>query len=401
MYASMWSYPWDLEDCGMAHALDDMKEHGLTGVSMTTSYHAGRFLCIRSPRRRIYFPEDGTLYYNSDLSRFKSLRIQPKVSAFAREHPDFWARLLEQTRRRGMTVSGWTVCLHNTRIGYAYPDACVRNAFDDTVYFNQCPSNPDVRAYMNALIDDLCASLPGLHALELESMNFMGHAHEYHHEKDGIGITALEDFLLSLCFCPSCVARAASEGLDILPAKAQVRCWLAALGEGERLGSDEEFLARGMDFFKPWPEVEAYLRWRCTVVTSLMREIHETAAGRTRLYFLSLLPHSGSWLFGVDLREITKVCEGVVVCSYDCDEHKARADLTQSRRDFAKGARLMIGMRCFTPEYRDQQAFERKIRTAAELGVDVYVLYNYGLIPQSRLNWIRDSFEHCGLLDRQ
>lgn len=142
MYASMWSYPWDLADCGIGTALDDMQANGLTGVSMITSYHAGRFLCVRSPRRKVYFPEDGVLYYNSDLARFRGLRIQPKVGRFAQEHPLFWDQLLDAAGQRGMTVSGWTVCLHNTRIGMAYPDACVHNAFGDTVYYNQCPSNP-------------------------------------------------------------------------------------------------------------------------------------------------------------------------------------------------------------------------------------------------------------------
>ena len=40
----------------------------------------------------------------------------------------------------------------------------------------------------------------------------MGFAHEYHHEKDGVGLTPEDDFLLSLCFCPACLARAAEAG---------------------------------------------------------------------------------------------------------------------------------------------------------------------------------------------
>ena len=207
MSISMWSYPWDLEDCGMAYALDDMKAHGIDGVSMITSYHAGRFLCIRSPKRKIYFPEDGVAYYPCDMKKFEHQRIQPRQAQFSREHPDFWPKLFEETERRGMTVSGWTVCLHNTRIGMAYPDTCVHNAYGDAVYYNQCPSNPDVRTYMCTLLDDLCTQVP-LDALELESMNFMGHAHEYHHEKDGIGLSGLQDFLLSICFCDHCKARA-------------------------------------------------------------------------------------------------------------------------------------------------------------------------------------------------
>ena len=170
MSISMWSYPWDLEDCGMAYALDDMKAHGIDGVSMITSYHAGRFLCIRSPKRKIYFPEDGVAYYPCDMKKFEHQRIQPRQAQFSREHPDFWPKLFEETEKRGMTVSGWTVCLHNTRIGMAYPDTCVHNAYGDAVYYNQCPSNPDVRTYMCTLLDDLCTQVP-LDALELESMN--------------------------------------------------------------------------------------------------------------------------------------------------------------------------------------------------------------------------------------
>ena len=83
MEASMWAYPWDLEDCGIDRALDEMRESGLTGVSMITSYHAGRFLCVRSPKRKVYYPEDGTIYYPTDMSRFKGLRIQPRISRFS------------------------------------------------------------------------------------------------------------------------------------------------------------------------------------------------------------------------------------------------------------------------------------------------------------------------------
>ena len=95
MSISMWSYPWDLEDCGMAYALDDMKAHGIDGVSMITSYHAGRFLCIRSPKRKIYFPEDGVAYYPCDMKKFEHQRIQPRQAQFSREHPDFWPKLFE------------------------------------------------------------------------------------------------------------------------------------------------------------------------------------------------------------------------------------------------------------------------------------------------------------------
>ncbi|MER8576253.1 hypothetical protein NKH20_30495, partial [Mesorhizobium sp. M1374] len=82
-------------------------------------------------------------------------------------------------------VSCWTVCLHNTRLGMLHPQAVTRNAFGDANYYNLCPSHPDARAYVRALVADISHSYRP-DRIELESPSFMGFAHEYHHEKDGV-----------------------------------------------------------------------------------------------------------------------------------------------------------------------------------------------------------------------
>lgn len=152
---------------------------------------------------------------------------------------------------------------------------------------------------------------------------------------------------------------------------------------------DAQFMAQGPEFFRGAPEVYAYLQWRSTVVASLMREVHSAVGGRSKLYFLSLLPHSRSWLFGVDLKTISALCEGVVVCCYDSTAGQAQADLAESRREFAPGAHLLAGMRCFVPEYADITAFAEKVRAARQEGVDGFLFYNYGLIPPAHLRWAR------------
>ena len=58
----------------------------------------------------------------------------------------------------------------------------------------------------------------------------------------------------------------------------------------------------------------------------------------------------------------------MVVCSYDCDENQAEADIIECRRDFAPGSDLLIGMRCFVPEYADGEAFARKVAVAQKAG---------------------------------
>lgn len=392
MIRSMWSYPWDFTDCGIPTVLDELKSCGINDISMITAYHAGRFLQVRSPKRKVYFPEDGTLYYNSDLKQFEDGLIQPKVSSYAKEHPDFWQQLKEEADKREMTLSGWTVCLHNTRIGMCYPETTVHNAFGDAVYYNLCPSNPYVREYMKNLLHDIEEHVP-VSAIQLESMNYMGHAHEFHHEKDGIGLTPVEDLLLSLCFCDSCKERAKRDGLDISGAQKQTAKMIMEFCNKERGEKDQEgFAKEGVEYFKNYPEIYAYLKWRGTVVTSLMEEIRAGWTSKTKIYFLSLLAGHSSWLFGVDLPALSKSSDGIVLCSYDCSAEQGGADIRGMKKEMEKGKVLLTGMRAFYPEYRSGEEFEGKIRAAIENGTDGFVFYNYGLIPRSQLEWISRGF---------
>ena len=227
-------------------------------ISLATSYHAGRFLQPRSPRRKSYFPEDGTIYFKPTPSRWADLSIQPKVADVV-EESDVLAGLTRRRDEGGLNVSCWTVCLHNTRLGMLHPGAVTRNAFGDPNYYNLCPSNEDARAYVRALVADISSTYKP-DRIELESPCFMGFAHEYHHEKDGVGLTPEDDFLLSLCFCPSCLARAKRAGVDGEAARRIVRRWIAESCEravpARRFPG---FPAGGLDIFRPWPELHSYL----------------------------------------------------------------------------------------------------------------------------------------------
>lgn len=392
MYTSMWTYAWDLDDCGMDVALGELRDHGVGDVSVATAYHCGRFLQIRSPRRKIYFPQDGVLYYPAPAEDFADSRIKPLVGDFARERPDFFPELSRRAEALGMTVSGWTVCLHNTRLGYLYPEACVQNAFGDTVYFSQCPANDDVRAYMAALLRSEDRRL-SLHTLQMESMNYMGFAHEYHHEKDGVGLTALEDFLLSLCFCPACMRKGRAAGINMEHVRNRVRDDVVRYLSLPRAEvPSDRFLREGPDFFADDADVRAFLNWRAGVVTSLVERVAGEVS-RAQLCFLSLLANASSWLFGVDLKAVSRFLGSALVCSYDCGADRARADVAASRAELDPACKVYTGMRAFTPEYTGREAFVDKVRAALAAGTQGFVFYNYGLIPQGRMRWIGEACE--------
>jgi hypothetical protein len=222
MRFAIWTYPWDVLDLGIDTVAADIRDRaGLNGINLATSYHAGRLLQPRSPQRKSYFPEDGTIYFQPDPALWADRAIVPKVADLITEGGDVLRDLIRQRDKTGLAVACWTVCLHNTRLGLLHPNACVRNAFGDPYCYSLCPSHRDVRRYVVTLVQHLTHNYR-LDIVQLESPGFMGYGHGYHHEEDGVGLTAEDDFLLSLCFCDACVHRAT--WLGSISAQRSTRC---------------------------------------------------------------------------------------------------------------------------------------------------------------------------------
>ena len=207
---------------------------GLNSVSLATSYHAGRFLQPRSPKRKVYFPEDGTIYFHPTPAPLGGARRSnprsPDVIA-GRRGRSSRARDAGGTRAASKCAC-WTVCLHNTRLGMLHPGAVTRNAFGDPNYYSLCPSNPDARAYVCALVEDLTTRTSQISSNSRARPSWDS-LMSYHHDKDGVGLTAEDDFALSLCFCDSCLARAAKAGVDGEAARRTVAQWIVEACERE------------------------------------------------------------------------------------------------------------------------------------------------------------------------
>ena len=386
MQRAMWTYPWDIQDIGIETVERDLRERaGLDMISLATSYHAGRFLQARSPRRKAFFPEDGTLYFQPTPSRWQGCAIQPKLADVIAEGGDVLREVVARRDKGGPGVSCWTVCLHNTRLGMLYPHAVTRNAFGDANYYNLCPSHPDARAYVRALVADVThAYRPD--RIELESPCFMGFAHEYHHEKDGVGLQREDDFLLSLCFCPACLERAAQAGVDGEAARRLVRGWIAEACERTVPAPRfPDFPAGGVETFARWPELHAYVAWRFEPVTSLVAELREVADPRTLVVVIDL---KEGWLGGSDLASVGKACDGVILCAYDMGAEAVAGLVRHGRAALGPDRFMAIGYRLFYPEMADAGMLAAKVAPALAASVDGLNFYNYGLVPAGRLDWV-------------
>jgi hypothetical protein len=381
---AMWAYPWDVRDLGLETVARELRERaGLNGINIAAAYHAGRFFQPRSLRGKTYFPEDGTIYFQPDPRLWAERRMVPKV-AEAVAGQEVLGDLIAARDRGGLSVACWTVCLHNMRLGLLHPEACTRSAFGDPNPFSLCPSHPEVRAYATTLLKDLTTRyLPDI--VQLETPGFMGYAHGYHHEKDGLGLTAEDDFLLSLCFCDACIAGAAKAGVDAAAARKTVRRWIGDAAERAVPAPRwPDFADRGPEVFGDHPEVEAFIRWRCEPVTTLVAAIRDAANPRVRIDVID-----DGWRAGSDLAALARIVEGVVFCAYDRTPQAVAADTAEVKAQLAATTNLAVGMRLFHPEMRSAEDIVARSVVAMRAGADEIAYYNYGLVPAARLDWVR------------
>ncbi|ENS55924.1 hypothetical protein [Brucella melitensis] len=387
MQFSMWTYPWDIQDLGLDMVCSDLREKvGGNTISLATSYHAGRFFQPRSPQQKAYFPEDGTIYYTPDEALWEGKEIRPLVAKNCIERGDMLQRLIERRREGGgLRVSCWTVGLHNSRLGELHPGHVTRNAFGNANYYNLCPSSPAARDYVVTLVADITSRYqPDM--VELESVNFMGFAHEHHHEKDGVGLTDEDDFFMSLCFCDHCKARAKAAGVDIDNAQAVVKGFIAEACEREVPQKQfADFPQAGISAFAKWPSLYAFLQWRTEPVTSLIGEIRAVADPASRIVLIDL---KDGWLGGVDLEEAVRACDGIILCCYDMGAEQIEKTIRDARSRLPADKYVGLGLSLFYSLVKSKEEFAARVDAGKRAGVDGINFYNYGLIPQKRLEWI-------------
>ena len=226
-YKAIYTYAWDLAETGVTTAAREFRDLGLDTVTIAGSYHAGKFMRPHGQAGKVYFPDDGTVYFNADPSRYGG--IKPVANRLLGER-DVLRELVDDG---SMAVNVWLVLLHNTRLGMAHPDAVVRNAFGDPYYYNLCPSAPDARAYAIGLAKDVTTSYP-VGGISLEAPGFTPYAHGYHHEFALMKSNPWLENMLGLCFCDHCVTAAEKAGIDARRFKAEVVADIGAYRQRHR-----------------------------------------------------------------------------------------------------------------------------------------------------------------------
>ncbi len=370
MGAAVYAYPWNFHDVDADVAR--VSALGADEISLAVSYHAGKFIHPGDPKARVYFPEDGTVYFRP---RRGYGAVKPAVAAVTLERDV----LADLCARDDIGVNAWTVLNHNTRLGTERPDLCVRNAFGDVYPYSLCPSQPEVRAYAVTLCADIAEGY-GVRRLLLETPGWLTYGHGFHHEFAQMPSHPWLDAMLGLCFCDRCRTGAKAAGIDADGLAARIRTAVDAFLDGAaEAPSLEHWNASDADL--------AYFhRFRCEVVTSLVAEIRAAVDPAVRVKVISTCqrPHATAYLEGHDLAALDAVSDGLELPLYQPNAGSVLADGAYVLERVA-AARTSVILRPGHPDLTTEADLTAALDGLRAMGVKDFAFYNLGMLRPADL----------------
>jgi hypothetical protein len=388
-YRAIYTYAWDLAETGTKAAVEEFRRLGLDTVTYAGSYHAGKFLRPHGRRGKVYFPEDGTVYFKPDPRRYGA--IKPIANAMLAERDI----LRELTEVPGINANVWLVLLHNTLLGAAHPDATVANAFGDRYVYSLCPSAPEARSLAVGLARDVTENYR-VSGLSMETPGFLPYAHGFHHEFALNMPNRWLDSALGLCFCPHCLKGASAAGIDAKRLKSRLAEDISAY-----LASDLDFPADMAEAFwladtRSDGDLKLFLDWRCTVVTSLVAEIRSTVRKDATVAVIPSVarPTSGAWYEGSDIAALIEAAGIIEACFYEPGATRVKADLFDIKRRLRGRGTLRGILRPAYPDFMQREEFLSAVAALAASGVNEIAFYNWGHLRSANLAWIGEAMRH-------
>ena len=387
--AGLFTYPWDYADEGVDALVARIRELGITRVLVASVYHAGYFLYPHNPRRKTHLLEDGVAYFHPREAYYKDSSIKPIVAAMSAQE-DWFALISERAVDAGLAVSAWNVCLHNTRLGLAHPEATIHNVYGDSYPHAMSPAHPAARSYVRSVVDDLASNYP-LTSILLEAPNYRRRAHGgtwvsgHHHEREGVYLRPLEQALMDISFNEADVEQASRAGVDVGALREAVRAHMDRYFDQapETPAGIPETMPQFQDAVPALVDYQAHF---ARMEESLLADLQTVLRARDVKMEAGLGP-SSDWVHssGYELSS-NQMAETIV----------ALRPQLRSHQELVYGVRMGFNNPDYGHAMTSQEQTCRVAATVAESGADEIVFYNYGEAPRRSVEWIQPALRRCG-----
>ncbi|GGP28061.1 hypothetical protein [Silvimonas amylolytica] len=382
---SLYAYAWDLAGRDTRSSVDEILDLGVDGLSLAASYHTGKFLRPRSSGAgKVYFPEDGTVYFNPEPARYRAIQPRPHSDAAVRQVA---YDLAEDGR---LKLSAWTILFHNSRMGEAHPELTVKNAWGDGYVYAPCPMQPQLIDYATDLATDLANALPW-QSLTLESPGWTPYAHGYHHEFAQVRSNLWLDTMMGLCFCDACQTRAREDGIDAAGLAGRIRDRVDGYLNGPADASADQAASWLAADILDDIELAAFLRMRQRHVTGIVSRIRAAIPTEVALYVIPTVqrPTAQTWLEGTDLKALAFAADGIEVPFYEPDANRVLADALDTIRRVGDARRVRGILRPGVPDLGDGAQTGTALAGLHAMGIQEVGFYNYGMLRQVHLDGLR------------
>lgn len=160
-----------------------MADVGVDTIDLASLYHSVRSMEPRFPNR-LFESFPGKIYLYPTDDQIDGTPIDSLPNEVPRFN-DSLAEIVGSADGVGIDVNGWVVLFHNSRLGARYPVYRFESAYSDPQDHAFCPSHPEVREYIAAVIDTVADR--GVAEIQLEKDGFPtvfhGHGREFGHDK--------------------------------------------------------------------------------------------------------------------------------------------------------------------------------------------------------------------------
>ena len=377
--AFFWCYPWDLEDEGYDRALGRLAgEIGVDAVSVAavlddlTEFRSRE---LNGPRTIV---RQAAAHFHPSSKHYANTRLRPTAAAWMKSR-DPLGQITKRARQHSLQCRAWAVCCRNSLLAARHPMAACVDVFGDPIAARLCPSNPDVREYVAALVDDL-SSNHAIDAIELEEVGF-GAGARCAPLETGVALGPIGGILKGWCFCASCRQRAEEAGLDVQEVTAAV---LACLGP--ILRAEPSRPATFGDVLGKTPCLAAYHNMRCGAVQTLLEMVRR----RTNK---PLFVHVEADAFGsgIEAAALGDCCDGLVVSPKGDATTVLPEPAGRIARSCGGADRICVGTYCYPPDVCDGPTLVTRVRQAWQSGYAAIGFANYGVAPEPALDWVRQA----------
>ncbi|AFK21311.1 hypothetical protein E6P09_16910 (plasmid) [Haloferax mediterranei ATCC 33500] len=383
MEFAIWAYPWDLSEEGPDRVTARLTELGIDELNLATNYHTVQAFSPHNPERRTFFARASSYFQPDDGYG----RLEPvPYEGMSGDWIDEIAAGLGDIR-----LNSWTVGCHNSRLGMRHPDVTLTSAHGDDLVFGLCPSNPDVQHYLTALVRDLAAR-EHFDRIELETFDyFYGTGFGWHHQKIHAQLGTLGEFLLGLCFCDHCRSTAADAGLDV----EQVRRTVAETLDAVVAGTIPDDLSPER-WLREHDVVADYVDIREETLADLYAEL-SASSGSTPLGYYVGAPEPGrEWMVGANLDQLSEHVDYYCLPAYESSRN-AVMDAYRTVDALTPDVPLHVGLLPGHPAIHDEATLVEIVDALRVAGVPRVSFYNYGLLPEHSLDWIRAATDTATL----